>query len=219
MALWYRVQEKSHISLFIWVLNDDDGGENYDDVIMTMMMVMMMIIMNSPFSRNFSSSTYGSSVNPLGSATGQTEGRSKARRKMQDGRKSIFMLTHRIFVSRILLESSLVLPFFFKFKHHSETTHVRSVSWLNCLRMQFALYPFIKICHCATWWISFDNCVGYNSDDEWHSPRKYLVHGYELKKRVFLCFWWNSWSYFARFTRTGDDVREFLLVLPQLGSF
>ena len=99
-----------------------------------------MIIMNTPFSRNFSSSTYGSSVNPLGSATGQTEGRSKARRKMQDGRKSIFMLTHRIFVSRILLESSLVLPFFFKFKHHSETTHVRSVSWLNCLRRQFALY-------------------------------------------------------------------------------
>ena len=123
---------------FSWVLNDDDGGENYDDVIMTMMMVMMMIT-NSPFSRNFSSSTYGSSVNPLGSATGQTEGRSKARRKMQDGRKSIFMLTHRIFVSRIPLESSLALPFFFKSRHHSETTHVGSVSWLNCLRRQFAL--------------------------------------------------------------------------------
>ena len=110
----FRVHEKSHISLFIWVLNDDDGGENYDDVIMTLMMVMMMMIVNSPFSRNFSSSTYGSSVKPLGSATGHTEGRRKARRKMQDGRKSIFMLTHRIFVSRIPLESSLA--------------HVRSVS-------------------------------------------------------------------------------------------
>ena len=54
---------------------------------------------------------------------------------MQDGRKSIFMLTHRIFVSRIPLESSLA--------------HVRSVSWLNCLRRQFALY------HCTFFTLVF----------------------------------------------------------------
>ena len=49
-------------------------------------------------------------------------------------------------------------------------------------------FSFVKICPCATWLVSFDNCVGYNSDDEWHSLRKYLVHGYELKKEYFYAF-------------------------------
>ena len=138
--------------------------------------------MNSPFSRNFSSSTYGSSVNPLGSASGQTEGRSKAKTKMQDGKKSIFMLTHRIFVSRIPLESSLALPFFFKSRHHSETTHVRSVSWLNCLRMQFALY----YCLLFTLVFLFYNCSVHALVCLFHFVYSLLIFVIDFVCTVFL---------------------------------